>query len=215
MENKFLAKEVAEQLGVHLNTLRSYTLLLKKEGYQFEQDEKGRIIYTEESLEVLKQFVELKNSTSMAKELVARQILGTSEKLELVTETVKPRYEMSDSKAMELFINMQSQINKQSDMLDKQNKLLEELMKKLSYQEQEASRREESYMDILHEVAEGHKQIAISYQGIGEDGNSESVDLVMNEIKKLNNNLGKALEEEKWKTIVARGGKSKKWGFFK
>lgn len=212
MDNKFLAKEVAKQLGVHQNTLRSYTLLLKKEGYQFEQDDKGRISYTEESLDVLKQFVELKNSTSMAKELVARQILGTSEKLELVTENVKPRYEMSDSKAMELFMNMQSQINQQSEMLDKQNKLLEELMKKLSYQEQEAQRREESYMDILQEVAEGHKQIAISYQGAGEN---ESADLVINEIKELNQNLGKALEEEKWKTIVARGGKSKKWGFFK
>lgn len=214
MDKKYLAKEVANELGVHQNTLRSYTLLLKKEGYQFEQDAKGRISYTEESLDILKQFVELKNSTNMAKELVARQILGTSERMELVADSVQPRYEMSDSKAMELFVNMQSQINKQSEMLDKQNKLLEELMKKLSYQEQESQRREEGYMELLGEIAEGHKQIAISYQGVGEEGQGESADLVMNEIKELNENIGKALKEDKWKTIVARGGKGKKWGLF-
>jgi DNA-binding transcriptional MerR regulator len=139
---------VAEQLGIQSSTLRKYADVLEKEGYTFIKNDRGHRKYRESDVMVFRKVINLKNDTYMTLENATKQIVSWHQGVEVLPleRHEIERYEESDFND----ITLQTMIQEQKEVIEKQNYLLEDLNKRLvDHQDQRFVQRESELLSAI------------------------------------------------------------------
>ncbi|PGU93681.1 DUF3967 domain-containing protein [Bacillus thuringiensis] len=158
MKTLYSPSEVAEQLGIQSSTLRKYADVLEKEGYTFIKNERGHRKYSESDVMVLRKVINLKNDTDTTLENAAKQIVSWHQGIEVLPleRYEVERYEEPDFNATPL----QTMIQEQKDVIEKQNELFQELTKRLAEQDQRFAQRESELLSAIKAIQDSQKLIA-------------------------------------------------------
>ncbi|MCO4220166.1 MULTISPECIES: DUF3967 domain-containing protein [Bacillus] len=139
----YTSSEVYSRLGVKGSTLRKYSDVLEREGYDVRKDSRGRREYTEFDVVLIEQLVELSKQDGMTLEKAAKMIakqFGIANKKEESQGSDPVPYQMQyqfqqQYSAMIEEINKLQQANllemekRLGDRIDQKNKLIEEDIK--------------------------------------------------------------------------------------
>ncbi|MED1568510.1 DUF3967 domain-containing protein [Bacillus paramycoides] len=160
MKTLYSPSDVAEQLGIQSSTLRKYADVLEKEGYTFIKNERGHRKYRESDVMVLRKVIHLKNDTDMTLENATKQIVSWHQGVEVLPleRHEVERYEEPDFNATPL----QTMIQEQKIVIEKQNELLQELTKRLTAQDQRFAQRESELLNAIQSIRESQDLIAIN-----------------------------------------------------
>ncbi|MGN4438066.1 DUF3967 domain-containing protein [Bacillus cereus group sp. MYBK69-2] len=160
MKTLYSPGDVAEQLGIQSSTLRKYADVLEKEGYTFIKNERGHRKYRESDVMVFRKVINLKNDTDMTLENATKQIVSWHQGVEVLPleRHEVERYEEPDFNATTL----QTMIQDQKEVIEKQNYLLQELNKRLAEQDQRFTQRESELMSAIQSIQDSQKLIAMS-----------------------------------------------------
>ena len=151
MELIYDTEMVSTILGVQSSTLRKYCALMQKCGYEFNKNSVGHRVFYTRDISVIKQIVELKNSSSLTLTEAVQTILNSD--LSDITD-IESMPSMSNEdilKEFKEFKNQQMEFNK---------RLLEQLEKQEDYIKNSINERDLKLMAAIKESLETRKQIA-------------------------------------------------------
>ncbi|ARO21816.1 hypothetical protein B2J90_30965 (plasmid) [Bacillus tropicus] len=170
MEIVYTANEVYSRLGVSGSTLRKYSDVLEREGYEVRKNSRGRREYTEFDVVLLQHLVELSKGDGMTLEKAAKLIVkeyGIANKKEEMKEAnpmpYHVQYQLHEQySAMVAELNRVQQANllemekRLSDRIDQRNTLIEEDMKDRKEREERIEKRleqrDENLMKMIREI---------------------------------------------------------------
>lgn len=160
MKTFYSPGDVAEQLGIQPVTLRKYADVLEKEGYSFTKNDRGHRKYRESDVMVFRKLIHLKSDTDMTLESATKQVVAWHQGIEVLPlESYEvERYEDTNFNA----ISLQTMIQEQSEVIEKQNELLQELAKRLVEQDQRSVQRETELLSAMQALQESQKLIAMN-----------------------------------------------------
>ncbi|WP_265939433.1 DUF3967 domain-containing protein [Bacillus thuringiensis] len=175
MEIVYTANEVYSRLGVSSSTLRKYSDVLEREGYEVRKNSRGRREYTEFDVVLLQHLVELSKEDGMTLEKAAKLIVseyGIANKKE-ETEEVNPmpyhvQYQLHEQySAMVAELNRVQQANllemekRLSDRIDQRNTLIEEDVRNRKEREERIEKRleqrDENLMRMIREIQDAKR----------------------------------------------------------
>ncbi|MGR3779166.1 DUF3967 domain-containing protein [Bacillus paramycoides] len=158
MKTFYSPGDVAEQLSIQSSTLRKYADVLEKEGYTFIKNERGHRKYRESDVMVFRKVINLKNDTDMTLENATKQIVSWHQGVEVLPleRHEVERYEEPDFNATTL----QTMIQDQKGVIEKQNDLLQELTRRLTEQDQRFAQRESELLSAIQTIQESQVLIA-------------------------------------------------------
>ncbi|MGG0315674.1 DUF3967 domain-containing protein [Bacillus mycoides] len=175
MEIVYTANEVYGRLGVSSSTLRKYSDVLEREGYEVRKNSRGRREYTEFDVVLLQQLVELSKEDGLTLEKAAKLIVkeyGIANKKEETEEANPMPYHMQyqlhqQYSAMVEELNRVQQANllemekRLSDRIDQRNALIEEDMSDRKEREERIEKRleqrDENLMRMIREIQEAKR----------------------------------------------------------
>ncbi|MDF9547770.1 DUF3967 domain-containing protein [Bacillus cereus] len=160
MKTLYSPSDVAEQLGIQSSTLRKYADVLEKEGYTFIKNERGHRKYRESDVMVFRRVINLKNDTDMTLENATKQIVSWHQGVEVLPleRHDVERYEEPNFNATPL----QTMIQEQKEIIEKQNDLLQELSKRLMDQDERFIQRELELLNAIQSIQDSQKFIAMN-----------------------------------------------------
>ena len=160
MKTLYSPSDVAEQLGIQSSTLRKYADVLEKEGYTFIKNERGHRKYRESDVMVFRRVINLKNDTDMTLENATKQIVSWHQGVEVLPLERHDieRYEEPNFNATPL----QTMIQEQKEIIEKQNDLLQELTKRLMDQDERFIQRELELLNAIQLIQDSQKFIAMN-----------------------------------------------------
>lgn len=126
--------DVAEQLGVKESTLRKYSLLLEKYGYEFNKNDRGQRGYTDSDIIVLRRMLDLKNG-GMTLEKAALTVCSWMKNKQITGGDMVPeRYNNHDIEELkELILELNKKVDQQQayieQRLNEHDKLLTQAMR--------------------------------------------------------------------------------------
>lgn len=134
--------EVSSLLGIKESTLRKYALILKDAGYHFYVNEKGQRWYYNRDVIAFKKLIQIKQSPDMTLEQAANAVVSWYEQsnVSLSITHEKPKEDRYNDDIKEL-----------KETIDKQNKLIYDLMIKMDQQQKYIDQRLEERDKILLE----------------------------------------------------------------
>lgn len=119
-------------LGIKESTLRKYAGILKNAGYEFHVNDKGQRGYFERDVIVIKRFLEVKENRDMTLEQAANAVITW------VRQSNKSLHVTKENKEHERY---NDDIKEIKETVQKQNELLQELMKKMDQQQRYIDKR--------------------------------------------------------------------------
>lgn len=170
MEIVYTANEVYSRLGVSGSTLRKYSDVLEREGYEVRKNSRGRREYTEFDVVLLQHLVELSKEDGMTLEKAAKLIIkeyGIANKKEEMKEAnpmpYHVQYQLHEQySAMVAELNRVQQANllemekRLSDRIDQRNTLIEEDVRDRKEREERIEKRleqrDENLMRMIREI---------------------------------------------------------------
>jgi DNA-binding transcriptional MerR regulator len=160
MKTLYSPGDVAEQLGIQSSTLRKYADVLEKEGYTFIKNERGHRKYRESDVMVFRKIINLKSDTDLTLENATKQIVSWHQGVEVLPleRHEVERYEEPNFNATPL----QTMIQEQKEVIEKQNYLLQELNKRLTEQDQRFAQRESELLSAIQSIQDSQKLIAMN-----------------------------------------------------
>ncbi|MGD6879937.1 DUF3967 domain-containing protein [Bacillus infantis] len=146
--------DVCTLIGIKESTLRKYAGILKNAGYDFHVNDKGQRGYFEKDVIVLKRFLEVKENRDMTLEQAANAVISwvkqSNMSLRVIEENEEKERYNDDIKALK-------------ETVQKQNELLEELMRKMDQQQryidQRLEERDRNLMESLRINQETKQQL--------------------------------------------------------
>ncbi|HDR8042162.1 TPA: DUF3967 domain-containing protein [Bacillus cereus] len=180
----YTSSEVYSRLGVSGSTLRKYSDVLEREGYDVRKDSRGRREYTEFDVVLIEQLVELSKQDGMTLEKAAKMIakqFGIANKKEESQGTNLVPYQMQyqfqqQYSAMIEEINKVQQANllemekRLSDRIDQRNTLIEEDMRDRKEREERIEKRlelrDDNLMKMVREIQEAKRTIVSAQEEI-------------------------------------------------
>lgn len=154
-------KEVAEQLGIKISTLRKYADLLEKASYSFHKNERGHRAYYDGDLMALRKLIELKENTNMALEMVVEAVVTWSKGTDMAINATPQTTATNEIQALH------EKIDAQAETIQNQNELLKALTEKFvemearqARQEERASQRDANLMTAIRSLQETKQLIA-------------------------------------------------------
>lgn len=197
MKTLYSPGDVAEQLGIQSSTLRKYADVLEKEGYTFIKNERGHRKYRESDVMVFRKVINLKNDTDMTLENATKQIVSWHQGVEVLPleRHEVERYEEPDFNATTL----QTIIQDQKEVIEKQNYLLQELNKRLAEQDQRFTQRELELMSAIQTIQDSQKLIAMnSSEDVAKNqGRDEMLMQTIREVQEVKKMIA-ASKDKKW-----------------
>lgn len=197
MKTLYSPGDVAEQLGIQSSTLRKYADVLEKEGYTFIKNERGHRKYRESDVMVFRKVIHLKSDTDMTLENATKQIVSWHQGIEVLPleRHEVERYEEPDFNATTL----QTMIQDQKEVIEKQNYLLEELNKRLVEQDQRFTQRESELLSAIQSIQDSQKLIAMnSSEDVAKNqGRDEMLMQTIREVQEVKKMIA-ASKDKKW-----------------
>ncbi|PFE71517.1 hypothetical protein CN316_10050 [Bacillus cereus] len=184
MEIVYTANEVYSRLGVSGSTLRKYSDILEREGYDAKKNSRGRREYTEFDVLLIEKLVELSKQDGMTLERAAKMIakqFGIDNKKEESQGTDAIPYQMQyqfqqQYSAMIEEINKVQQANllemekRLGDRIDQRNKLIEDDMKDRKEREERIEKRleqrDENLMRVIREIQDAKSTIVSAQEEV-------------------------------------------------
>ncbi|MEK7019843.1 DUF3967 domain-containing protein [Bacillus sp. FSL R9-9410] len=184
MEIVYTANEVYNRLGVSGSTLRKYSDILEREGYDAKKNSRGRREYTEFDVLLIEKLVELSKQDGMTLEKAAKMIVkqfGIDNKKEESQGTDAIPYQMQyqfqqQYSAMIEEINKVQQANllemekRLGDRIDQRNKLIEDDMKDRKEGEERIEKRleqrDENLMRVIREIQDAKRTIVSAQEEV-------------------------------------------------
>ncbi|OFD90162.1 putative DNA-binding protein [Bacillus mycoides] len=184
MEIVYTANEVYNRLGVSGSTLRKYSDILEREGYDAKKNSRGRREYTEFDVLLIEKLVELSKQDGMTLEKAAKMIakqFGIDNKKEESQGTDAIPYQMQyqfqqQYSAMIEEINKVQQANllemekRLGDRIDQRNKLIEDDMKDRKEREERIEKRleqrDENLMRVIREIQDAKSTIVSAQEEV-------------------------------------------------
>lgn len=143
---------VSKILGVQESTLRKYCALMQKKGYQFQKNTVGHRIFYEADINVLKEIIELKNSSSMTLDESVEKILNPD-----ITST-SDESDIAYKKLLEEFSSFKQEQQRFN------SELLKQLQLQQDYIKNSIEERDRKLMLALKESQEARREIASANQ---------------------------------------------------
>lgn len=151
------------------STLRKYALILKNEGYKFHVNEHGQRGYFNDDIIVLKRFIETKENTHMTLSQAAKSVVSWSNARNVSVGLMDREGEKN---------HHAEDIRQLKETVEKQNELLNTLMKKMDEQQKHMNqqheyihnkleKRDNLLMESLKDSMETRKQIAATEEKKG------------------------------------------------
>ncbi|MBD5797716.1 DNA-binding protein [Bacillus pseudomycoides] len=197
MKTFYSPSDVAEQLAIQSSTLRKYADVLEKEGYTFIKNERGHRKYRESDVMVFRKIINLKNDTDMTLENATKQIVSWHQGVEVLPldRHEVERYEEPDFNATTL----QTMIQDQKEVIEKQNDLLQELTKRLTEQDQRFIQRESELLSAIQTIQESQVLIATntSEDMAKNQGRDEMLIKTIREVQEVKKMIA-ASKDKKW-----------------
>ncbi|MGG3528719.1 DUF3967 domain-containing protein [Bacillus pseudomycoides] len=197
MKTFYSPSDVAEQLAIQSSTLRKYADVLEKEGYTFIKNERGHRKYRESDVMVFRKVINLKNDTDMTLENATKQIVLWHQGVEVLPldRHEVERYEEPDFNATTL----QTMIQDQKEVIEKQNDLLQELTKRLTEQDQRFIQRESELLSAIQTIQESQVLIATntSEDMAKNQGRDEMLIKTIREVQEVKKMIA-ASKDKKW-----------------
>ncbi|MED3476539.1 DUF3967 domain-containing protein [Bacillus thuringiensis] len=180
----YTSSEVYSRLGVSGSTLRKYSDVLEREGYNVRKNSRGRREYTEFDIVLIEQLVELSKQDGMTLEKAAKMIaeqFGIANKKEESQGIDPVPYQMQyqfqqQYSAMIEEINKVQQANllemekRLSDRIDQRNTLIEEDMRNRKEREERIEKRlelrDDNLMNMVREIQEAKRTIVLAQEEI-------------------------------------------------
>ncbi|PEB12942.1 hypothetical protein COM67_09275 [Bacillus thuringiensis] len=180
----YTSSEVYSRLGVSGSTLRKYSDVLEREGYDVRKNSRGRREYTEFDIVLIEQLVELSKQDGMTLEKAAKMIakqFGIANKKEESQGTDPVPYQMQyqfqqQYSAMVEEINKVQQANliemekRLIDRIDQRNTLIEEDMRDRKEREERIEKRlelrDDNLMKMVREIQEAKRTIVSAQEEI-------------------------------------------------
>ncbi|ANC23010.1 hypothetical protein WR52_30345 (plasmid) [Bacillus cereus] len=180
----YTSSEVYSRLGVSGSTLRKYSDVLEREGYDVRKNSRGRREYTEFDIVLIEQLVELSKQDGMTLEKAAKMIakqFGIANKKEESQDTDPVPYQMQyqfqqQYSAMVEEINKVQQANliemekRLSDRIDQRNTLIEEDMRDRKEREERIEKRlelrDDNLMKMVREIQDAKRTIVSAQEEI-------------------------------------------------
>ncbi|PEC18002.1 hypothetical protein CN300_02655 [Bacillus thuringiensis] len=180
----YTSSEVYSRLGVSGSTLRKYSDVLEREGYDVRKNSRGRREYTEFDIVLIEQLVELSKQDGMTLEKAAKMIakqFGIANKKEESQGTDPIPYQMQyqfqqQYSAMIEEINKVQQANliemekRLSDRIDQRNTLIEDDMRNRKEHEERIEKslelRDDNLMKMVREIQEAKRTIVLAQEEI-------------------------------------------------
>lgn len=180
----YTSSEVYSRLGVSGSTLRKYSDVLEREGYDVRKNSRGRREYSEFDVVLIEQLVELSKQDGMTLEKAAKMIakqFGIANKKEESQDTDPVPYQMQyqfqqQYSAMVEEINKMQQANliemekRLSDRIDQRNTLIEEDMRDRKEREERIEKRlelrDDNHMKMVREVQDAKRTIVSAQEKI-------------------------------------------------
>ena len=151
MELMYDTEMVSKVLGVQSSTIRKYCALMQKYGYEFNKNSVGHRVFYTKDISIIKEIVELKNSSSLTLTDAVRTILNLDIADITDIESMPSLSYEKILKEFEEFKNQQMEFNK---------KLLEQLEKQEDYIKNSINERDLKLIAAIKESIETRKQIA-------------------------------------------------------
>ena len=156
---------VSKMLGIQESTIRKYCTLMQKHQYQFNKNSVGHRIFYPEDVEILKEIINLKNSSSLTLNEAVQAIVesATSDITDIAPITSPDHRKLQDQ--FEAFKDEQIQFNRKLlEQLEKQQKensqLLEQLVSQQDYIKHSIEERDKKLMHSIKESMEARRQQA-------------------------------------------------------
>ncbi|PGU18131.1 DUF3967 domain-containing protein [Bacillus thuringiensis] len=180
----YTSNEVYSRLGISGSTLRKYSDVLEREGFDVRKNTRGRREYTEFDIVLIEQLVELSKQDGMTLEKAAKMIakqFGIDNKKEESHGTDLVPYQMQyqfqqQYSAMIEEINKVQQANllemekRLGDCIDQRNKLIEEDMKERKEREERIEKRlelrDDNLMKMVREIQDAKRTIVSAQEEI-------------------------------------------------
>ena len=151
MELMYDTEMVGNVLGVQSSTLRKYCALMQKYGYEFNKNSVGHRVFYKKDILIIKEIVELKNSSSLTLTDAVRTILNSDIADITDIESMPSLSYERLLKEFDEFKNQQMEFNK---------KLLEQLEKQEDYIKNSINERDLKLIAAIKESIETRKQTA-------------------------------------------------------
>ncbi|MED0988104.1 DUF3967 domain-containing protein [Bacillus paramycoides] len=180
----YTANEVYNRLGVSGSTLRKYSDVLEREGYDVKKNSRGRREYTEFDVMLIEQLVELSKQDGMSLEKAAKMMakqFGIDNKTEenrgtdAVPYQIQYQFQQQYSAMVEELNKVQQanllEIEKRiGDRIDQRNKLIEDDMKDRKEREERIEKRleqrDENLMKMVREIQDVKRTIVSAQEEI-------------------------------------------------
>ncbi|BCC21386.1 hypothetical protein BCM0075_p34 (plasmid) [Bacillus cereus] len=162
MEYGQFAKEVADKVGINPNTLRRWSLELEKLDYEFERNERSQRIYYKADISVLEKMKEFLDKNFSLEES-AKQSLEESKKNGVETVTVSEEMNVVatiQERSEEIAIFQEKFVQ----MVDQQNKIVEQNQQILDLLLEEKREKEEAKREVKFLQDKLDKAIALLQQ---------------------------------------------------
>ncbi|MED3269734.1 MULTISPECIES: DUF3967 domain-containing protein [Bacillus] len=180
----YTSNEVYSRLGISGSTLRKYSDVLEREGFDVRKNSRGRREYTEFDVVLIEQLVELSKQDGMTLEKAAKMIakqFGIDNKKEesqgtnLVPYLMQYQFQQQYSAMIEE-INKVQQANllevekRLGDRIDQRNTLIEEDMKDRKEREERIEKRlelrDDNLMKMIREIQDAKRTIVSAQEEI-------------------------------------------------
>ncbi|HDR4897214.1 TPA: DUF3967 domain-containing protein [Bacillus cereus] len=180
----YTSNEVYSHLGISGGTLRKYSDILEREGYDVRKNSRGRREYTGFDVVLIEQLVELSKQNGMtlekAAKMIAKQFGIDNKKEESQGEDLVPyqmQYQFQQQySAMIEEINKVQQANllemekRLGNRIDQRNKLIEEDMKERKEREERIEKRlelrDDNLMKMVREIQDAKRTIVSAQEEI-------------------------------------------------
>ncbi|MDA1872020.1 DUF3967 domain-containing protein [Bacillus thuringiensis] len=180
----YTSNEVYSRLGISGSTLRKYSDVLEREGFDVRKNSRGRREYTEFDVVLIEQLIELSKQDGMTLEKAAKMIakqFGIDNKKEESQGTNLVPYQMQyqfqqQYSAMIEEINKVQQANllevekRLGDRIDQRNTLIEEDMKDRKEREERIEKRlelrDDNLMKMIREIQDAKRTIVSAQEEI-------------------------------------------------
>lgn len=161
-EETYLTSEVSDMLGMANTTIRKYSQSLESKGYSFLKGQgtgsRQARLYTDKDVTVLRYLKEIREETNITVERATSLVVERFGRG--ATQSMLPE-KRSNNNELEQYVqqyqDLQETVNKQSELLFKQNELILNLTERLEHQEEYLS---EQINQKINEANKSNRQIS-------------------------------------------------------
>lgn len=151
---------VSKILGVQESTLRKYCALMQKKGYHFHKNSVGHRIFYEADIKVLKEIIDLKNSSSQTLEESVQEILNPDIADTTDLSSTESMPDIAYTKLLEEFSAFKAEQQRFNA------ELLKQLQSQQDYIKSSLEDRDRKLMSAIRESQEARKEIASAMSSV-------------------------------------------------